>query len=127
MRSHSAAAMALLVALPGFVPQGATAQTRPPQRPATQPATPPVPPAEARRQFCESTMAEVDTLVASGNAAFRGLRAAQRDVARLAGQPGAEDARQRAENWRGMLDETITELQKWTSVRAGLGCPVPVQ
>jgi hypothetical protein len=127
MKLVLAAAM-LLVVLPLIVPQGALAQTRPPQRPATQPATPPpVPPAEARRQFCESTMTELDTLVASGNAAIRGLRAAQRDVTRLAGQPGAEDARQRAENWRRMLDETMTELQKWTSVRAGLGCPVPVQ
>lgn len=125
MKPVLAAAMALLVALPVVVPQGAAAQTRPAQRPAAQPAEPS--PAESRRQFCDSTMTELDTLVASGNAAIRGLRAAQRDVTRLAGQPGAEDARQRAENWRRMLDETMTELQKWTSVRAGLGCPVPVQ
>lgn len=123
MKLLLAAAMGLLVALPAVAQQAP--QTRAPQRPAVQPVQPM--PDEARRQFCENMLAEVDTLVASGNAAFRGLRAAQRDVMRLAGQPGAEEARLRVDNWRRMLDETMTELQRWTMVRAGLGCPAPVQ
>jgi hypothetical protein len=79
--------------------------------------------ADARRQFCEFTLTEVDMLVSSMNAAFRGRQTAQRDVARLTGRPGADEARQRSERWGGMVEDLLTDLQKWTLVRAAIGCP----
>jgi hypothetical protein len=116
------AATMLMAALPGVA-----AAQQAPQRPAqqraaqAQPASPSA--TEMRRQFCDHSEAEVESLISSINAAFRGRQAAQRELARLSGRPGADDVRQRADHWRSMIDELSDELQKWALVRAGLGCP----
>jgi hypothetical protein len=104
------------------LPVVALAQTRPP--PQQQPVAPPPPtPAETRRAFCDFSGAELDTIMQSINAAFRGRQAAQRDAQRLSGRPGADEARQRAERWGAMITEQLVDLDRWTMVRASQGCP----
>jgi hypothetical protein len=110
---HRLSAALLLVALP----MAALAQSRP--------APTPLPPtaAESRRAFCDFSLAEIDTITQSINAAFRGRQGAQRDAARLSGRPGADEARERAERWGAMIGEQLVDLERWTMVRAGHGCP----
>lgn len=123
-------ALAAVAVLAATLPGVAAAQQPQPQRPAqaqqqrqAQPPPAPPNPAEQRRQFCDHAGEEVETLISSLNAAFRGRQAAQRDLARLAGRADADEARRRAEHWRRMIDELSNDLQKWALVRAGLGCP----
>jgi len=110
------AAAALLMAT---LPLAAVAQTRP----AAPVAPPPPTPAETRRAFCDFSAGEVETILQSINAAFRGRQVAQRDAQRLSGRPGADEARERATRWSAMITEQLADLERWTMVRAAQGCP----